>query len=76
MKEIKEGIAAGYNTPKALKSGMRVTMGNCQGRTCGPIVYDILSAVTGHDARVNGLFMPRPPLKPVSIEALSNFQGN
>lgn len=74
MKEVKEGIAAGYNTPKALKSGMRVTMGNCQGRTCGPIVYDILSAVTHQDAEVNGLFNVRPPLKPVSIEALSHFQ--
>ncbi len=72
--DIKEGIAAGYNTPRALKSGMRVSMGNCQGRTCAPVIYDILNAITGQSPEKTGLFKVRPPLKPVSIEALTNYK--
>lgn len=71
--DIKKGIAEGYDTPMALKSGMRLSMGNCQGRTCGPVVYDILSAVTKTDANSFGPFNTRQPMKPVSIEALANF---
>jgi len=69
--EIKKGIAAGYKTPKAIKTGMRVTMGNCQGRTCGPIIYDILTLLTGKQPDQTGPFHVRPPLKPLSIEALA-----
>jgi NADPH-dependent 2,4-dienoyl-CoA reductase/sulfur reductase-like enzyme len=76
MAEVKEGIAAGYDNPKALKSGMRVSMGNCQGRTCGPIIYDIVSAITKQSPETTGIFNVRPPLKPVSIEALASFQAN
>jgi NAD(P)H-nitrite reductase large subunit len=74
MAEIKDGIAAGYDNPKALKSGMRVSMGNCQGRTCGPVIYDIVSAITRQSPEDAGIFNVRPPLKPVSIEALAAFQ--
>lgn len=71
--DVKKGIAEGYDTPMALKSGMRLSMGNCQGRTCGPVVYDILSAVTQTDPNSFGPFHTRQPMKPVSIEALANF---
>lgn len=74
MGDIKKGIAGDYDTPMALKSGMRLSMGNCQGRTCGPVVYDILCAVTGQGPGETGLFHARPPLKPVSIEALAEFK--
>jgi NADPH-dependent 2,4-dienoyl-CoA reductase/sulfur reductase-like enzyme len=73
--DIKKGIHCGYDSPKALKSGMRVSMGNCQGRTCGPMVYDVISAMTGRDLETTGLFNVRPPLKPVSVEALARFRG-
>jgi D-hydroxyproline dehydrogenase subunit alpha len=72
MGDIKKSIAAGYKTPKALKTGTRVSMGNCQGRTCGPVVYDILAAFTNQSPGETGLFHSRPPLKPISIEALAN----
>jgi hypothetical protein len=74
MADVKEGIAAGYDNPRALKNGMRVSMGNCQGRTCGPVVYDVISAVTEQSHETTGLFKVRPPLKPVSIAALENFK--
>lgn len=73
--EIKKGIQCGYDNPMALKSGMRISMGNCQGRTCGPVVYDIVNAVTGQDPEKSGPFNVRPPLKPVSMEALANFES-
>jgi NADPH-dependent 2,4-dienoyl-CoA reductase/sulfur reductase-like enzyme len=74
MGQIKKGIASGYDTPMALKTGTRLSMGNCQGRTCGPVVYDILSAVNGREPGQAGMFHARPPLKPVSIEALAEFK--
>lgn len=74
MADIKKGIAGGYNDPQALKSGMRVSMGNCQGRTCGPVVYDVLNLLTGQSPETMGPFKTRPPLKPISISALANFK--
>jgi len=76
MADIKKGIASGYNNPQALKGGMRVSMGNCQGRTCGPVVYDILTLLTEQSPGVMGPFKARPPLKPISINALANFKGS
>jgi hypothetical protein len=76
MADIKKGIAGGYNNPQALKSGMRVSMGNCQGRTCGPVVYDILNLLTKQSPEDMGPFKARPPLKPISISALTNFKGS
>lgn len=75
MGDIKKGIAKGYNTPKALKSYARLSMGNCQGRTCGPVVYDTLSLLTGNHPQTAGPFLSRPPLKPVSIAALANLES-
>ncbi|UCH98195.1 MAG: (2Fe-2S)-binding protein, partial [Candidatus Aminicenantes bacterium] len=74
LADIKKGIASGYNNPQALKTGMRVSMGNCQGRTCGPVVYDVLNLLTKQSPGVLGPFNARPPLKPISISALANFK--
>jgi D-hydroxyproline dehydrogenase subunit alpha len=73
MGEIKQGIDAGYNTPMALKTGMRISMGNCQGRTCGPVIYDIVETIAGQNLEKAGPFHVRPPMKPVSVEALAHF---
>jgi len=73
---IKKGIANGYTSPKALKSFARLSMGNCQGRTCGPVVDDILSLLTGKHPGESGPFHSRPPLKPLSIDALANLEKN
>jgi NADPH-dependent 2,4-dienoyl-CoA reductase/sulfur reductase-like enzyme len=72
MAEIKKGIDSGFGTPRGLKTAQRVTMGNCQGRTCGPVIYDILS-VLGKQEGVVEPFFSRPPLKPVSIAALAKY---
>jgi thioredoxin reductase len=73
MGEIKRGIDSGFTTPKGLKTAVRISMGNCQGRICGPVVYDILKVLTKQAPETLGPFGARPPLKPVSIGALAKF---
>ncbi len=69
--DIKKAIADGATTPGAVKKATRVVMGNCQGRTCGPIVYDLLTAYTGAHPVAPNLFSVRPPIKPVPLGLLS-----
>ena len=60
-------VAAGHNTPAALKRATRVGMGRCQGRYCAATVARLCSPEVGEF----GLFAPRPPAKPVPIRLLS-----
>lgn len=71
--EIKRAIAEGYRTPQALKIKTRVSMGDCQGRTCGAAVYDILDAF-GHIAPGDmEPFHARPPVKPAELGSLATI---
>lgn len=72
MKELKAACERGFSTPGSLKLSVRTGMGNCQGRTCGPIVSDILSVLTGKNPVELGPLSVRPPVKPVSIHSLIN----
>ncbi len=65
--ELRRQIAAGYDTPAGLKRKCRVGMGRCQGRYCATIV----ARMTGDRVDEFGLFAPRPPAKPVPIQALT-----
>lgn len=73
MGEIKKGIDMGFTTSKSIKTTVRVSMGNCQGRTCGPIIFDLLSLLGKQEPEYIGPFQARPPLKPISIAALANY---
>jgi NAD(P)H-nitrite reductase large subunit len=73
MGEIKKGIDNGFTTPKGLKTAVRISMGNCQGRICGPVIYDILKVLAKQEPEILRPFGARPPLKPVSIGALAKF---
>lgn len=73
MGEIRQGIAMGFTTPQGIKTAVRASMGNCQGRTCGPMVYDLLMKDSLQPRGSFGPYNVRPPLKPVTIEALSQF---
>lgn len=74
MADIKKGIDMGFTTPRGLKTAVRISMGNCQGRTCGPVIYDILRFLAKQEPEDIGPFYARPPLKPVSIGALANYE--
>lgn len=65
--DLRRLIAAGYDSPAALKRACRVGMGRCQGRYCAALVARMTSA----EVDEFGLFAPRPPAKPVPIRALS-----
>jgi D-hydroxyproline dehydrogenase subunit alpha len=64
---LRQLIAAGHDSPASLKRACRVGMGRCQGRYCASIVAQMTSNEVGEF----GLFAPRPPAKPVPIQALS-----
>jgi len=70
MGEIRTAIREGYHTPGAIKKATRTGMGRCQGRTCGPILYDIISAYTGKPSNEIPLLSVRPPIKPVTFDSL------
>jgi len=69
---VKDAIRLGLKTPAALKLAVRTGMGNCQGRTCGAILFDLLSGIGGTSALDLQPFCVRPPIKPVSIASLIN----
>ncbi len=71
MKSIKETINMGCNDPNSLKMSVRCSMGQCQGRTCAPVIYDILHSLCDKSHEEIGLYSVRPPFKPVSIAALN-----
>ncbi len=74
MGELRKAIGDGYATPSALKVAVRAGMGNCQGRTCGPVIYDLMSLLTGKGQNEIGAFSVRPPVKPAAIGSLSQFK--
>jgi len=71
-KTIVDEIRSGWQDPNGLKMSIRCAMGQCQGRTCAPVIYDILSGVLGKSWEEIGLYSVRPPFKPVSVKALKN----
>ena len=72
MGDIREAVSNGFISPGALKTSVRAGMGNCQGRTCGPIIYNLLGSVSGIEGKNFTLFSNRPPVKPVKISSLIN----
>jgi NADPH-dependent 2,4-dienoyl-CoA reductase/sulfur reductase-like enzyme len=70
MGDVRKAISEGHHTPAAIKKALRMGMGNCQGRTCGPVLHDILSLYT---RRPGGQIPPlsvRTPVKPVPMSTL------
>jgi len=67
MGDIKRAVMEGHETPAALKRALRIGMGNCQGRTCAPLLYEILSALTKTPAERIPALSARSPVKPVAM---------
>jgi len=68
MGTIKKAVSSGLNTFNSLKIETRATMGNCQGRTCGRNINDLLKYSTDYIEPISF----RTPIKPVSLK---NFIG-
>ncbi len=68
--QIREAIAFGAQTVSDVKNLVRTGMGNCQGRTCGSIVAQIMAAETGRKPEEVGHFNMRPPIHPLPLEVI------
>ena len=68
---VREAIQGGCITPAALKRAVRTGMGICQGRTCGPMLYEILAAYTGTPAETMEPLSARGPAKALPLGLLA-----
>ena len=71
LSEIKDGYENGFKSLNSLKIFTRSGMGNCQGRTCGPIITEIIK--TYENGKVPEQFKIRKPAKPTNISSLVRF---
>ncbi len=69
--EVRKVIAGGVTELDSLKQWTRVGQGPCQGRTCGPILAQMIAQQTGRPPAESGVFHVRPPAKPVPLAALA-----
>jgi NAD(P)H-nitrite reductase large subunit len=67
---IDEAIAQGSTSLRAIKSTTRCGMGPCGGRYCSDATTGLLSAAIGAHRSAIAPAFTRPPLRPVSMEAL------
>jgi NADPH-dependent 2,4-dienoyl-CoA reductase/sulfur reductase-like enzyme len=64
---LRAAIKDGAIGPSQAKAFTRCGMGACQGRVCGPIVSQLMSAETGRPIDEVGSYNVRYPLKPVTV---------
>jgi D-hydroxyproline dehydrogenase subunit alpha len=69
--DVRQALAAGVNSLDALKTWSRAGQGPCQGRTCGPILAQLMAAHHRSPVAAAGPFSVRPPVKPVPLAALA-----
>ncbi|MBU0465130.1 MAG: FAD-dependent oxidoreductase [Proteobacteria bacterium] len=72
MGTIKKNIQQGFDTISSLKKATRCGMGRCQGRICGPVIFDIITALTQKNPGSIGCSLSRAPVKNVNIKAFLN----
>jgi thioredoxin reductase/bacterioferritin-associated ferredoxin len=69
--ELDVAIAQGAVTLNDLKSATRCGMGPCGGRNCEDAAASLIAARTGRSREAIGQATARPPLRPVSLQALA-----
>lgn len=69
MGAIRKNITHGFDTLGSLKKSSRSGMGRCQGRTCSPVIFDIITALTTKNAEQIGSPQIRLPVKNVGIQS-------
>lgn len=58
---------------RTIKQLTRAGMGQCQGRICGPLVAQIAARESGRAVEELTVDTPRPPIKPVPLDALAGM---
>ena len=69
--QIRQQIRNGFTTLDAIKKATNSGMGNCQGRTCGPVLQGILSLDKYQTDEKPRPFSIRSPIKPLRLAALA-----
>jgi D-hydroxyproline dehydrogenase subunit alpha len=69
MGDVRKAVNEGYDTPTMLKRALRIGMGNCQGRTCASIIYDILASLTQRTTEDIPVLSVRGPVKAVAVRS-------
>ena len=70
--DVLQAIDEGFEDIEELRKRLRLGMGPCQGRTCIPLVIRILAKKTGKNVEDIPLPTSRPPIVPVTLEALAS----
>ncbi|MGI9373090.1 MAG: NAD(P)/FAD-dependent oxidoreductase [Hyphomicrobiales bacterium] len=73
--DIRRFAKLGCLGPNQTKAFGRSGMGPCQGRYCGPVVTEILSAENGLSQQETGAYRIRTPLKPVTLGELASLEN-
>jgi bacterioferritin-associated ferredoxin len=71
--EILQTIRQDYRSLEELKRILRCGMGHCQGRTCLKIIARMIARETGTPIEKVKLPTARPPLKPIPLRVLSEY---
>lgn len=71
LEEIVGAIRSGLTSMAELKRILRCGMGQCQGKSCGLMIAQILARETGK--KLEEIVQPatRPPFKPIPLKALT-----
>jgi thioredoxin reductase/bacterioferritin-associated ferredoxin len=72
--QIRDAISYGAQTVGDVKNIIRTGMGNCQGRTCGSIVANIMAIESGKKLEDVKYFNIRPPLHPLPLKAVEELE--
>jgi hypothetical protein len=70
-REVIEAVRSGGASARGVKIRTRAGKGLCQGRTCGPLVAQLIALHTGCSLAGVKPDRPRPPIKPVPLLALA-----
>ena len=71
--EIASAAREWHGSLRSVKQLTRAGMGQCQGRICGSLVAQIAARESGRTVEEVGVDTPRPPIKPIPLEALAGM---
>ena len=74
-KEVLDAIESGITNLELLRKHLRIGMGPCQGRTCIPILAQILARETSKPIESLSVPKSRSPVLPVPIKFLRSEGG-
>ncbi|QDI92894.1 (2Fe-2S)-binding protein [Salicibibacter halophilus] len=69
---IREAIEQGSVTSKEIKLQTRAGMGICQGRTCRPLIEQVLSMHTNEAIPDSSRMTHTNPIRPITLTDLAN----